>query len=156
MTLELYEGVVTVIPIVQSSPKQRKKTGPAMGLEVGELGEPSQARIEELFVRSSAFMYCEAKSPPRMALLYEDTLGRVKLKVRELIFTPAGTSGDGSGVADLNEVDILREELEMGASHLIPVPAPLGMNSLLAAVISPEPSLAGLKKMFQGVVVHTH
>lgn len=130
MTLELYEGLVTVIPIVQASLKQRKKTGPAVGLQVGELGEPSQARIEELFVRSSAFMYCEAKSPPRMALLYEDTQGRVKLKVRELMFTPAGASGDGAGVADLNEVDVLREELEMGASHLIPVPAPLGMGDV--------------------------
>src|SRR5438034_1003697 len=100
-------------------------------------------------------MYCEAKSPPRMALLYEDTQRKVKLKVRELIFTSAGTSGDGAGVADLNEVDVLSEELEMGASHLIPVPAPLGMDGFFAAIILPVLSFGGPKRVVPPVGVLT-
>jgi DNA damage-binding protein 1 len=135
ITLEVYEGVVTVVPIVQIPSKQRKRpiasataaaAAAANAPRVGELAEPCFARIDELVVRSSAFLYCQAKRPPRLALLYEDPQRKVRLKVRELMVTPGGLGGEGA-VADLNEVDVLREELEFGANHLIPVPAPLGM-----------------------------
>ena len=127
MTLEIYEGVVTVIPIVQER-QGRKGKNVSTGdhhRAVGELGEPCQSRIEELFVRSSAFLYGEAKQLPRLALLYEDSMKRVKMKVRELKFVSGVVGGDGPS-AELTEEDVLREEHEMGASHLIPVPAPLG------------------------------
>jgi DNA damage-binding protein 1 len=142
MTLEIYEGVVTVIPIVQASARQqqdqRKKAKQVSGSDrvVGELGEPCQSRIEELVVRSSAFLYPQSNQKPRLALLYEDSMKRLRLKVRELVFVPGG-AGDGAS-AELKERDVLREELEMGASQLIPVPAPLGEFFLLLSSCPPN------------------
>ncbi|KLJ07677.1 DNA damage-binding protein 1 [Blastomyces silverae] len=154
LTLELYEGIVTVIPIGQ--PLRSRGSGRKLGKraanasasttqgnqDVGaadlELGEPCQTRVEELLVRSSTFLHTQADTLPRMALLYEDTMGKVRLKVRELEVTHGGmgmgsVSGGGGGigadggtVAVLKGLDMLKEELEMGASFLVPVPAPLG------------------------------
>lgn len=122
MTLELYEGSVTIIPIIQAAQKKSKK-GPTG--EIGSLGDPSLGRIEELFVRSSTFLRGQNdKNKPRMALLYEDNQRKVRLKIRELTYT-AGGSGD-IGTAELDDLDIMRDELELGASHLMPVPAPHG------------------------------
>ncbi|PGH01906.1 DNA damage-binding protein 1 [Blastomyces parvus] len=154
LTLELYEGIVTVIPIGQ--PLRSRGSGRKLGKrpanasasttqgnqDVGaadlELGEPCQARVEELLVRSSTFLHTQADTLPRMALLYEDTMGKVRLKVRELEVTHGGMGigsgsgggggigADGGSVAVLKGLDMLKEELEMGASFLVPVPAPLG------------------------------
>lgn len=91
--------------------------------QVGELAEPTMTRIDELFVRSSAFLHVQM-GPPRLALLYEDNQKRVKLKVRELQYSAAtaSTSADATFV----EAEVFAQELDLGASHLIPVPAPLG------------------------------
>ncbi|KAJ9307256.1 hypothetical protein DTO217A2_3315 [Paecilomyces variotii] len=127
MTLEIYEGVITVIPIVQVPGKKRGRpawTNSADAPRVGDLAEPTTARIDELFVRSSAFLHVESKGLPRLALLHEDNQRRVKLKVRELHFN-AATSSTGAD-ATFEEVEVFAQELDLGASHLIPVPAPLG------------------------------
>jgi len=121
MTLELYEGVVTVVPIAHKT----KKQGDA---EIGTLGEPIPVRIEELFVRDSTFFQMrsrEKEEKPRLALIYEDTQKRVRLKVRQLTYSP-GLHGDvGSAALDPPEAEeSLQEELEIGASHIIPVAAP--------------------------------
>ncbi|OJI96685.1 hypothetical protein ASPVEDRAFT_250519 [Aspergillus versicolor CBS 583.65] len=124
MTLEIYDGMIVVIPIVQLPAKRRGRpvampTGPDAP-RVGELGEPIITRIDELFVRSSAFLHVQAGSP-RLALLYEDNQKKVKLKVRELKYTAgAGAESEFTHFADYTQ------ELDLGASHLIPVPAPLG------------------------------
>ncbi|KAL4736226.1 mono-functional DNA-alkylating methyl methanesulfonate N-term-domain-containing protein [Aspergillus similis] len=124
MTLEIYDGMIVVIPIVQLPSKRRGRqvalpTGPDAP-RVGELGEPIITRIDELFVRSSAFLHVQAGSP-RLALLYEDNQKKVKLKVRELKYsTAAGAESEFTSIADY------AQELDLGASHLIPVPAPLG------------------------------
>jgi DNA damage-binding protein 1 len=96
-------------------------------LQVGELDKPTTSRIDELFVRSSAFLHSE--SNPWLALLYEDNQQKVRLRIRELDFTPgtAGTLAD----ATFKEVQKLEggefgQELDLGSSHLIPIPAPLG------------------------------
>lgn len=128
MTLEAYEGIITVIPIVQLPTRKRTKTvhATASGADapqVGELAEPTVTRIDELLVRSSAFLHVQS-GPPRLALLYEDNQKRVRLKVRELHYTPATASA--SADATFVEEDVFAQELDMGASHLIPVPAPLG------------------------------
>jgi DNA damage-binding protein 1 len=127
MTLEVYEGLVAVIPIVQLPGKKRGRA-PAMpsgpdAPQVGELGELTTARIDELFVRSSAFLHVQS-GLPRLALLYEDNQKKVRLKVRELQYTAAtSSSGADATLADLAD---FAQELDLGASHLIPVPAPLG------------------------------
>ncbi|KAL3433688.1 mono-functional DNA-alkylating methyl methanesulfonate N-term-domain-containing protein [Aspergillus tetrazonus] len=124
MTLEIYDGMIVVIPIIQLPNKRRGRqvalpTGPDAP-RVGELGEPIITRIDELFVRSSAFLHVQAGSP-RLALLYEDNQKKVKLKVRELKYsTAAGAESEFTSIADY------AQELDLGASHLIPVPAPLG------------------------------
>ncbi|KAL4912301.1 mono-functional DNA-alkylating methyl methanesulfonate N-term-domain-containing protein [Aspergillus aurantiobrunneus] len=124
MTLEIYDGMIVVIPIVQLPSKKRGRSvalpsGPDVP-RVGELGEPIITRIDELFVRSSAFLHVQTGSP-RLALLYEDNQKKVKLKVRELKYSSsAGAESEFTHFADYTQ------ELDLGASHLIPVPAPLG------------------------------
>ena len=120
MTLELFEGVITVVPIHQKN----KKKGDA---EIGSLGEPVPARISELFVRSSAFLHPRSSSveKPKLALLYEDNHQKVHLTVRVLDYAAGGSGEPGS--ADFDKVESSHTDLELGASHLIPVPAPACM-----------------------------
>lgn len=127
MTLQLYDGIITVVPIFQ--PKSTQKNSP----EPGTLGEPVNARIPELFIRSSAFLHSDEASnqKPRLALLYENNLKKVCLVVRTLDYTAGGQGEPGS--ADLEEVDAAHDDLDLGASHLIPVPAPASMYRLYLA-----------------------
>ncbi|KAK5010464.1 hypothetical protein LTR39_004712 [Cryomyces antarcticus] len=114
MTLELYEGVVTVVPVAQ---KTKKKSD----VEIGSLGEPVPARIPELFVRSSTYLRrrSEEKDKPRLALLYEDSHGQARLKLRELEYSSI------EGSAELGDVeDAPNHDMELGASHIIPISAP--------------------------------
>ena len=89
MTLELYDGVVTVVPFEQPSTKRVKRES-ASASKVGSLGEPTQVRIEELVTRSSAFVQTEPddKSNPRLAILWEDNQEVPQLKIRELKYYP--------------------------------------------------------------------
>lgn len=118
MTLQLFDGIITVVPIIQSKLKQKSPHEP------GCLGEPVPARIPELFVRSSAFLHSLSgkNTKPKIALLYENNRQKVCLVVRTLDYA-AGNHGE-TGSADLDEVDVAHDDLEPGASHLIPVPAP--------------------------------
>lgn len=128
MTLELYDGVITVIPINHAkrrSSGSRRLSAPGGG-EVGTLGEPIPVRVEELTTRSSAFVQVpvESKEKPRLALLWEDNLDTPQLKIRELTYIP-GAAGDPPSM-DMNTIAELRGDLDLGVSHLIPVPAPYG------------------------------
>ncbi|RMD43799.1 hypothetical protein DV735_g1361, partial [Chaetothyriales sp. CBS 134920] len=86
-------------------------------------------RIDELLVRSSAFVQTEPEStaPPRLALLWEDNHDEPQLKVRELRYTAAADPP----TASLLPVAELRRTLDPGVSHVIPVPAPYGGFLLL-------------------------
>ncbi|CAG8178776.1 unnamed protein product [Penicillium olsonii] len=130
MTLEIYEGVIVVVPIVQPTKKRGRVSTAAVdnSPKVGELSKPTTSRIDELVVRSSAFLHSE--SNPWLALLYEDNAQKVRLRIRELEFTPGSSSGSPPE-ATFNEVQDLEggqfgQELDLGSSHLIPIPAPLG------------------------------
>ncbi|KAJ5611292.1 hypothetical protein N7510_008011 [Penicillium lagena] len=134
MTLEIYEGVVVVVPIVQLPARRRGQTHAAPGPDapqIGELGEPTTSRIDELKVRSSAFLHSESANPPFLALLYEDNQRKVRLRIRELEYSPATKSNLAE--ATFKEVTdkrldggVFAYELDFGSSHLIPIPAPLG------------------------------
>lgn len=117
MALQLYDGIVTVIPIGKSRKKKES-------MDDGSLGDPIPARISALFIRSTAFLHSrnEQKKEPKVAFLYEDIRQKVCLSVRLLDFSP-GTSGE-SGSADLEEILDARDDLDLSANHLIPVPAP--------------------------------
>ncbi|EEP75318.1 conserved hypothetical protein [Uncinocarpus reesii 1704] len=127
LTLEIYEGIITVIPIAQEPLKRSSLSGPSLGppKERAHLGEPVQARIEELAIRSTAFLHQDSSRVPRIAILYESTDGRVKLKLRDLIYTRGVVNGEAS-VAEFHNVDELYDNLELGAEILVPVPLPLG------------------------------
>lgn len=120
MSLFLHDGIVTIIPISQRG----KKNGSS---EIGTLGDPVPARISDLFVRSAAFLYPQSEEgeAPTIAFLYEDNHQKVCLSSRKLDYT-AGGSGD-QGSADLENVLGARNDLELGASHLIPIPGPACM-----------------------------
>jgi len=117
MTLELYEGVINVVPIARDS-KRKQATKP-----VGTLCDPIPTRIPELFVRSSAFLNRRKESDkPQIALLYEDSQQKVRLKLRELAYTP-GLNKDIGNAEFENEIEV-KDEIELGASHIIPLGAP--------------------------------
>ena len=117
MALLLFDGIVTVLPLSQS-PKKKVLSG------TEGLGEPVPARISDLFVRSSTFLHARPKDKHQvqLALLYEDNHQKACLSVRALDYS-SGMSGE-SGNANLENLLGHREDLELGASHLIPVPAP--------------------------------
>ena len=128
MTLELYEGVITVVPIGQPSRRgsTSRRDSKQTGGETGTLGSPLQTRIEELLVRSSAFLQVSptSKQKPRIAFLWDDNQDHPQLKLRELSY--AGGVGGDPGSVELNSVADLRAELDLGVSHLIPVSTPYG------------------------------
>lgn len=117
MALQLYDGIVTVIPLGKSG-KKKDPSG------YGTLGEPIPARVSDLSIRSTAFLYSrkEQKEQPKLAFLYEDIRHKVCLSIRLLDYS-TGTSGE-AGSADLEDLLDNRTDLDFGASHLIPVPAP--------------------------------
>lgn len=117
MALQLYDGIVTIIPIGKSRKKKEY-------LDDGALGDPIPARISDLMIRSTAFLYSrnEQKERPKVAFLYEDIRQKVCLSIRLLEFS-AGTSGE-AGTADLEDILYARDDIDLSASHLIPVPAP--------------------------------
>lgn len=125
MTLECYEGVVNVMPITHAGKGKRK----AAENEVGELQDPVPVRVPELFVRSSCFVHKRQAGPrqanPEFAILHEDTTNKVRLKVRELEFTPSLRPQEEPPTAELEKARDAQSGLELGASHLIPLPAPM-------------------------------
>ena len=124
MALQIYDGIVNILPVARPG---KKKGIP----EAGSLGEPAPARISDLFVRSSAFLHSRGGKDgqqTRLAFLFEDNLKKVCLSIRVLDYS-AGGSGD-PGSASLEEVLDSRDDLELGASHLIPVPAPACMYTI--------------------------
>ncbi len=121
MALLLYDGLVTVLPIHQQGKK--KATG-----EIGTLGDPVPARISDLFVRSSVFLHPRPGGAEqlKLALLYEDNQQKVCLNIRKLEYSAGGVGEPGS--ANLEKIASERDDLELGASHLIAVPAPTCMS----------------------------
>lgn len=118
MMIEIYEGIVTVVPIVKKAPK--KESDPP----IGTLLEPIAVRIQEMFIRASTFFHGPTKdSNPILASIQEDAAGVVRLKVRELDYTPSLHGNPGH--VELSAVECVAESpLEAGANFLIPVPAP--------------------------------
>ena len=117
MALMLFNGIVTVIPMLHGN----KKKAP---VDFGLLGDPVPARISDLFVRSAAFLHPRSadEKHPELAFLYEDSQQMVCLSIRKLEYVAGGSGEPGS--AELDDVIGRREDIELGASHLIPVPAP--------------------------------
>ncbi|KAK4574813.1 hypothetical protein LTR86_001655 [Recurvomyces mirabilis] len=125
MTLECYEGVVNILPIAHAGKGKRK----AADNEIGELQDPVPVRIPELFVRSTAFVHKRQGGArlanPEFAILWEDSTNKVRLKLRELEFTPSLRPQEEPPTAELEKGRNAQGDIELGASHLIPLPAPM-------------------------------
>ncbi|KAK5107613.1 hypothetical protein LTR62_000948 [Meristemomyces frigidus] len=125
MTLECYEGVVNILPIAHAGKGKRK----AADNEVGELRDPVPVRIPELFVRSTTFVHKRVTGPrlaaPELAILYEESTGKLRLKVRELEYQPSLRPQEEPPTAELEKGRDAQGEIELGASHLISLPAPM-------------------------------
>lgn len=124
MVLEIFEGVLTLIPLLQ---KHKKKSN---DIEEGDLGDPMTIRIAELFVRSTAFLTSYFPSvtvgskleKARVAFLYEDNHSKIQLSVKEL-----GPVKGAPNTYEIGEDEVLQMEVDAGATHLIPLPAPASM-----------------------------
>ena len=122
MALQLFDGIITILPLIGKGKKKRSS-------EAFSLGDPVPTRIPEFFVRSSCFLYPreDADEQPRFAILYEDNHQKVCLIVRRLDFSLGGAGDPGSASLDAlkaRDAPTARDDLDLGASHLIPVPAP--------------------------------
>lgn len=128
LTLEVYEGYVTTIPMVRKGKKKAE-------FEPGNLADqPCVSRIPELFARSSAFLHGRRPGEkPQLGILWEDYAQKRRLKIRELDYD--AISGD---IAEWTDVKSrCRDELDLGASHLIPLSdAPYGLLILSETRIS--------------------
>ncbi|QDS73475.1 hypothetical protein FKW77_009043 [Venturia effusa] len=119
MTLEVYEGIITTIPLVRRNKKKEI-------LESGTPGEPASTRIPEFFVRSSAFLPRppQPTEKPRLALLHEDYDGNVRLGIRELTASGTKEGDDFSVELEDDSSGNHSHPMDLGASHLIPIPGP--------------------------------
>ncbi|KAK5135277.1 hypothetical protein LTR08_005380 [Meristemomyces frigidus] len=125
MALECYEGVVNILPIAHAAKGKRK----AADSPLGELQPPVPVRVPDLFVKSSCFLHKRQAGArpanPELALLHEDQGARVRLTVRELEFTPSLRPQEEPPTVELDKAREAQGELELGASHLIALPAPM-------------------------------
>ena len=121
LTMELFEGTLTVVPIVRDGSRKRSAPGSA-----GNLAEPINVRIPELFIRSWAWLHPRTsgggkRGPkgPRMAMLFDDSHGKVRLRIKEL------EHKTGFANAEFTDLDQWQKDLDISASHVIAVPAPI-------------------------------
>jgi DNA damage-binding protein 1 len=125
MTLECYEGVVNVLPIAHAGKGKRK----AAENEIGQLGDPIPVRVPELFVRSTCFLHKRQAGPrlpdPAFALLEQDPQDKLRIKIRELEYAPSLRPQEEPATAELEKGRDVQGEIELGASHLIPLPPPM-------------------------------
>ena len=117
MALLLHDGIVNIVPLWRAFKNK-------FALDEAGIGDPITTRITEFHVRSSTFLHARPKEKPQanLAFLFEDNQQRACISVRSLSFTP-GINGE-PGSADLENLVGIRNDLELGASHLIPVAAP--------------------------------
>lgn len=107
LAMELFEGILNFVKII----KPRKSAG-------GYLDRPEQVRISELQVRACKFLYSDTKQP-KLAILYSD--GKANPEVRLATYRIVDDKGQYSSFDPLKDRENTFEELDFGASHLIPV-----------------------------------
>ncbi|KAI5806768.1 mono-functional DNA-alkylating methyl methanesulfonate N-term-domain-containing protein [Peziza echinospora] len=125
--LHIYQGIFTVIPLVQQQSKYGKrgksKQFSAGEAAVGDMCEPVPIRLQELKVVDMAFL--DTPGEPTVAMLYEDAMDNVNLKVYKI---KASGKGKATG-AELEEVTVEAQfdrKLDPGSKIIIPVPEAIG------------------------------
>jgi DNA damage-binding protein 1 len=115
LTIELFVGVMNLVKI-QKPRKGVRKAGEY-------LDKPEQVRITELKVRASTFLYTETNRP-KIAFLFQEPKGEVKLATYRLVDEKSAFSSFDPQKDRENYIS----DLDLGASHLIPVPKGEGDN----------------------------
>lgn len=130
LVLELFEGILNLVKVIKP-----RKGHPAY------LDVPSQARITEFFVRSSAFIPTEINRP-KLALLYVDGKDKVRLATYRLV----DEKGQFSQFDPTKDRENDLEDLDLGASHLIPVPTGDGDQKryIVRNATTPKAQLGGI------------
>ncbi|TVY21551.1 DNA damage-binding protein 1 [Lachnellula arida] len=109
LTIELFAGVMNLIKLKQPRKGVRK---------AGDyLDKPEQVRITELRVRASTFLYTQTDRP-KIAFLFQEPKGEVKLATYRLV----DEKGSFSSFEPQKDRENHVRDLDIGASHLIPVP----------------------------------
>ncbi|RDL30758.1 WD40 repeat-like protein [Venustampulla echinocandica] len=109
LLMELFQGVLSLVKVMNKA-----RRGISTG---GYLEGPVQARITELKVRASTLLFTESNTP-KLALLFEEGKGKLKLVTYRLV----DEKGDLAKFDPKKDRENEIEDLDMGASHLIPVP----------------------------------
>jgi DNA damage-binding protein 1 len=108
LVLELFEGVLNLVKII----RPRKSAA-------DYLDRPDQVRITELQVRASRFLYSDTRQP-KLAILYND--GKAHPEVRLATYRIVDDKGQYSAFNPHKDRENNFDNLDFGASHLIPVP----------------------------------
>jgi DNA damage-binding protein 1 len=108
LVLELFEGVLNLVKII----RPRKSAA-------DYLDRPDQVRITELQVRASRFLYSDTRQP-KLAILYND--GKAHPEVRLATYRIVDDKGQYSAFNPHKDRENNFDDLDFGASHLIPVP----------------------------------
>jgi len=106
MVLELFQGVLNLVKVVKRRKGNSKYLDP-----------PEQARISELNVLATTFLYTETKVP-KLALLYTDEPGIVRLSTYRIVDEKGSWSQFDAKKQRENDIG----PLDPGANLLIPVP----------------------------------
>ena len=111
LMMELFEGVLSFVRL--NRPRRGHGANPSEYMDA-----PEQIRISELRVRSTCFLHTETNRP-KLAVLYDSGYtGDVRLATYRIVDEKGQYSNFDHTKDRENEVD----ELDLGASHLIPVP----------------------------------
>lgn len=102
IVLHFYEGIVSVLPV---DPR------------TGALSTPFEVRLDELDVFDVVFLHAPADAAPQLAVLYEDESSARHVASYSL-FTDARRS--------LERASLRLADAPLGASRLLPMPAPVG------------------------------
>lgn len=130
--LHIYQGIFTIIPLIQQPGKTGKKGQKAKSLApgelVGDMCEPSPIRLQELRVLDIVFLDTPETT---VAMLYEDGLNKVHLQIYKVKAPGKGPRGGLVRDAELEEIDIDQfdgRNLDPFSKFIIPVPASTGMR----------------------------
>ena len=120
LTLEVFEGTITVIPLFTKGKGKADQVTWA-------LGDPIPSRIPERVIRSWGYLYSrEMKKKPKnagstMAMLFEDNQQKCRLTLKTLHYAP-GHNDDSANFVDEDAES--KPEVDPSASHIIPVEPP--------------------------------
>lgn len=126
IALECFEGVINILPIAQTG----KGKSRAADKKIGDIGDPIPVRVPELFVRSTCFLHQRESTGtrlpnPEFAILEEDAQQNLRIKVRQLDYTPSLRPQEEPALADFDKFREVDGYVEIGSSHLIPLPPPI-------------------------------